>query len=408
MSAVRGAKATAVLLISVTFAALVCCSEAQSSPIVARTPYNVTGECGTLGKQCCCPPTDAGRIGCCLADDLSCYKFDIAPDPTAPSKGLCMPTKAPKGCGTEDGPCCLSNQANLYVVTCDKGLTCIAPEAFPYRSYPQHALLLEDFSKSYVDPKVMGACKKVAPCNSPLGPCGPSECPGVKMQCPKGYYCARPSDATVGDRCIKLTPRAGKPDGPCLPNNLPEAPIVELPGFGGPKAPPFCPGKDDVCFTFVGPQWLRVRSHANVFDYTKAKLYPSRIWGTQCVTVPKACGGVGQPCCPGVSDGLITDKPLPSFGKPWQGKPCDDVTTEDGSYCDGQWTALGGPLSGTCKANQKGCNDVGNKCCIRTSADKSERYCKGGGKRVYCVFTDNTCRLCPRVADTLLDFLVCT
>ena len=38
----------------------------------------------------------------------------------------------------------------------------------------------------------------------------------------------------------------------------------------------------------------------------------------------------------------------------------------------GQWTALGGPLSGTCIANTKGCNDVGNKCCIRTDADKAQ------------------------------------
>ena len=36
-----------------------------------------------------------------------------------------------------------------------------------------------------------------------------------------------------------------------------------------------------------------------------------------------------------------------------------------------------------------------------------QRYCKGDGKRVYCVFTDNTCRLCPPVAQTLLDFFVC-
>ena len=41
-------------------------------------------------------------------------------------------------------------------------------------------------------------------------------------------------------------------------------------------------------------------------------------------------------------------------------------------------------------------------------ADKAERHCSGGGKRVYCVFTDNTCRQCPAVASTLLDFFVCT
>ena len=72
----------------------------------------------------------------------------------------------------------------------------------------------------------------------------------------------------------------------------------------------------------------------------------------------------------------------------------------------GQWTALGGPLTGKCVANTKGCNDIGNKCCIHTTSDKAERYCKGGGQRVYCVFTDNTCRLCPPVASTVLDFFV--
>jgi hypothetical protein len=35
-----------------------------------------------------------------------------------------------------------------------------------------------------------------------------------------------------------------------------------------------------------------------------------------------------------------------------------------------------------------------------------QRYCKGGGQRVYCVFTDNTCRVCPPVANTVLDFFV--
>jgi hypothetical protein len=224
-----------------------------------------------------------------------------------------------------------------------------------------------------------------------------------------------------------------------------------MPGAKNARAPPFCLGADDVCFTFTGPPVLRTRSFLNIFDPANVKKTASRIWGTQCVPVPKVCGGVGQPCCPGASDAVTTDKPLPSYGKAWAGRPCDDTQSPEGAYCNGQWTALGGALSGTCVANPAGCNDIGNKCCIRTTADKAEvgvaccqcfmglrglacrlpqppactealitpvrrtsrpppqRYCQAGpnGKRAYCLFTDNVCTECPREATTLLDLFIC-
>ncbi|KIZ06565.1 hypothetical protein MNEG_1388 [Monoraphidium neglectum] len=364
---------------------------------------NIPG-CGKEGKPCCCPVADAGRTSCCENRDLACYKFDRGPEE---SKGLCLPIDPKPGCGKEDGTCCLAWRANRYVVSCEGGLTCIPPAEFVYRSSAQHDLLAANFAAAYTNPKVLGTCKRKPKCGVPQGPCGVEEgC--ADAACPKGFYCANYADATVGSRCEPLPADAGKPGGFCLPNNFPAAPVLKLSGWPETRAPPYCPGKDDVCFAFAGPLTLRTNSYLTIFNPSLAKKSGSRIWLSQCVTVPKACGGIGQPCCPGVSVGVVTDKPLPSFNTSWQGRPCDDTSTPDGAYCNGQWTALGGPMYGQCVANTKGCNDIGNKCCIRTSADKSERYCKGGGKRVYCVFTDNTCRLCPRVTETLLDFFVCT
>lgn len=110
---------------------------------------------------------------------------------------------------------------------------------------------------------------------------------------------------------------------------------MTLPGYTEPRAPPFCPGKDDVCFAFAGPLTLRTNSYKTIFDPKVAKTMGSRIWLSQCVTVPKQCGGIGQPCCPGASIGVVTDKALPSFGKSWQGHPCDDTQTPEGAYCNG-------------------------------------------------------------------------
>lgn len=185
---------------------------------------------------------------------------------------------------------------------------------------------------------------------------------------------------------------------------------MSAPGLEQPVRPPYCPGKDDVCFTFAGYPTLRHRSFQSIFDAAASAKLPARIWGTRCVKVATPCGGVGQACCPGVGPAVITDKRLPSYGTKWEGRPCDDTQSADGAYCSGQWTALAGPLSGKCVANAKGCNDVGSKCCIRTAADKAERYCQAGagGKRAYCVFTDHTCRACPAVTETLLDFFICT
>ena len=110
---------------------------------------------------------------------------------------------------------------------------------------------------------------------------------------------------------------------------------MQLPGWDTPRAPPFCSSKNDVCFAFAGPLTLRTNSYKTIFDPATAKKSGSRIWLSKCVTTPKVCGGVGQPCCPGASVGVITDKALPSFGKPWQGRPCDDTQTPDGAYCNG-------------------------------------------------------------------------
>jgi hypothetical protein len=227
---------------------------------------------------------------------------------------------------------------------------------------------------------VVGTCKKAAACNAAYSPCGKNECPGKPVACPSGFYCANYADATVGDRCMPLPETAGKTGGPCLPNNFKEAPVVNFPTSPKPYAPPFCSGKDDVCFAFAGYPTLRHRSFLNIFDPATTKDTASRIWGTRCIKVATPCGGVGQPCCPGVSAGLVTDKALPSFGTAWQGRPCDDTKTEEGAFCSGQWTALGGELTGQCVANTRGCNDIGNKCCVRTTADKSEvgRWGVGG------------------------------
>jgi hypothetical protein len=378
-------------------------------------------------------------------------------------QGICMPANADPaktGCGKEGGPCCVSWRASRFVVTCDNGLACAPPSGFFYRSDAQLAKLSgANFAKGYTDPAVVGRCEKAGQCNKAYGPCGAKECPGVKLACPAGFYCASYADATVGDRCMPLPEIAGKAGYPCLPNNLPEAPVVKFPQWNAPRAPPFCKGEGNVCFTHVGPLNLRQRSFRDIFEPAIAKDTASRIWGTLCVNVKTPCGGVGQACCPGVPENVVTDKALPSYGTAWSGRPCDDTAAGEGAYCDGQWTALGGPLSGKCVANAKGCTEIGNTCCIRTTSDKAEvkigggegayvivlmnetplvspcaslilvaatfvyshtlhpttpppkrtqRFCTGGGKRVYCVFTDNKCRQCPRVAETLLDFFVCT
>ena len=101
------------------------------------------------------------------------------------------------------------------------------------------------------------------------------------------------------------------------------------------RAPPFCEGDDTVCFAFTGPPTLRVQSMLTVFDPANAKKKASRISGTRCVSVAKQCGGIGQPCCPGVSESFTTDKPLPSYGTAWRGRPCDDTKTDEGAYCNG-------------------------------------------------------------------------
>ncbi|GBF96113.1 hypothetical protein Rsub_08989 [Raphidocelis subcapitata] len=368
---------------------------------------NNKGNCGGLGQPCCCDVADLGRNDCCTARDHSCFKFDLGP---GPAMGMCMPHDAPQGCGQEGGPCCVASRANRFEITCGEGLRCVAPEDFYYRSTAQHAKLAANFGGAYHDPKVMGVCKRNVECNKAFSPCGMNECPGTDINCPSGFYCANYADATVGDRCLPLPEDAGKSGGRCLPNNFPDAPINTMPGAQNARAPPYCLGADDVCFTFTGPPVLRSRSFLNVFDPSNVKKTASRIWGTKCITVPKVCGGVGQVCCPGASDAVTTDKPLPSYGKAWAGRPCDDTQTQEGAFCNGQWTALGGPLSGTCVANTAGCNDVGNKCCIRTTADKAERYCQAGpnGKRAYCLFTDNVCTECPKEANTLLDLFICT
>lgn len=41
--------------------------------------------------------------------------------------------------------------------------------------------------------------------------------------------------------------------------------------------PPFCPGKDDVCFTFAGYPTLRHRSFQSIFNAEDSAKSPSRI-----------------------------------------------------------------------------------------------------------------------------------
>lgn len=137
------------------------------------------------------------------------------------------PPHSPQGCGKENGPCCVASRANRYQVTCDDGLTCISPTDFVYRSTGQHDKLAANFAKAYVDPSVMGKCVRKPKCNVALGPCGVEECPGLNPACPKGYYCANYADATVGSRCLPLPADAGKPGGPCLPNNFPVSRAAE-------------------------------------------------------------------------------------------------------------------------------------------------------------------------------------
>jgi hypothetical protein len=120
-----------------------------------------------------------------------------------------------------------------------------------------------------------------------------------------------------------------------------------MPGAQHARAPPFCEGDDNVCFTFNGPPTLRIKSFMSIFDPANAKKQASRISGTQCVKVPKQCGGVGQPCCPGVSESWTIDKPIPSFGTSWRGRPCDDTQSEEGAYCNGAGAPWAGPREGT-------------------------------------------------------------
>ena len=284
----------------------------------------------------------------------------------------------PQGCGAEGGPCCVASRANRFEVTCDAGLTCIPPEGVPYRSNKQReGLAGAAFAKGYRDPRVVGACVKAPKCNAPYNPCGAEECPGSPMACPSGFYCANYADATVGARCVPLPATAGKAGGPCLPSNFPVragargvrgggalqssspdgrqpaappptprraapparaaqgAPTIASPGVSDPVRPPFCPGEGDVCFTFTGYPTLRHRSFASIFDAKASASSPSRIWGTRCVPVPASCGGPGEACCPGVSSAVVLDKPLPSSGQAWAGRPCDDTLTDEGAYCDG-------------------------------------------------------------------------
>lgn len=126
------------------------------------------------------------------------------------------------GCGKEGGPCCVASRANRFEVTCDKGLACVPPAGFYYRSAAQlERLRGANFGKGYADPSVVGACRRDAECNAPQGPCGADDCPGDPMACPAGFYCANYADATVGARCLPLPPSAGKEGGPCMPSNYP-------------------------------------------------------------------------------------------------------------------------------------------------------------------------------------------
>eukprot|EP00775_Hariotina_reticulata_P006371 gene6371-6603_t len=247
---------------------------------------------------------------------------------------LCLPNTSPSAAAAAAGT---SKAVGGFInSSCSTGLLCIPSSSSPTGSQAQLRKLTAAGPSAAGDTAVAGTCRKftAAECGQPFMPCG-RDAAAAGVSCPKGpvacvdnYYCAADYDAVVGERCLPLPANAGKAGGPCLPNNFPKAPIVDLKKNGQKVAPAFCPGTATCFMSVVGDK--------RGFTHTQpdlAKTLASRISGTVCLDVPADCGSApGKPCCP--SDfGAVTDKPLPSYGTNWAGNACSNETSKYGMFC---------------------------------------------------------------------------
>lgn len=367
------------------------------------------GNANALAQPCPgCKAVDWQNSRCCPTG-LKCVMFAGQGFGTPPVvKSMCLPEK-PQGCGTEGGPCCLGQNVNGFLTaSCGAGLSCVTG-ALPWASKAMFDKLSSSGGGALKSAAVVGTCQRFTAqqCGKAYMPCGKDiaaagvACPGNPASCPSGFYCASVIDAGVGERCLPIPKNAGQPGGPCLPNNLPNAPLVDPKKTGKNIAPPFCPGSA-VCFT----QTLGDRTGLTFDQPDKAKSLASRLTGTLCVTIPADCGKrAGAPCCP--SDyGAVTDKPLPGYEAGWGGFPCDATKDKYGLYCSGNYAWLSGEPLGKCAANVA-CGSAGQPCCSYSRPDMGGLSCPGlKPSSGYCTL-QNSCRVCPKVLDIVEDLLRC-
>uniref|UniRef100_A0A383WHI1 Granulins domain-containing protein n=1 Tax=Tetradesmus obliquus TaxID=3088 RepID=A0A383WHI1_TETOB len=395
---------------------LACC--VILATIIAATPAEAQApsDCGQQGKACCCKALDWQNPRCC-SSGLQCTMFSGQGFGFPPVvQSACLPKAAaaaaasssPKGCGAEGGPCCISTSSNGGPqASCSSGLSCMPPSS-GWGSKAQLEALSGGFAAAVGDPAVMGTCRKftVNDCGKAFMPCGKDiaaagvTCPGSPAACPSGFYCAAKFDAGVGERCIPLPKNAGSEGAPCLPNNLPAAPVVKF--SGKELAPAFCRGTA-VCFSATAGDTTGF-THGQP---AQAKSLASRISGTRCINVPSDCGSApGKPCCPS-GFGVVTDKPLPSTGTAWANSPCSGGASKYGMWCEGSYVAFGGQPMGTCRANPE-CGGDKQPCCKYSKPEMAGVACPnlGGPGAGYCSLSYK-CKLCPKTLDLVEDLLRC-
>ncbi|KAF6253487.1 hypothetical protein COO60DRAFT_416992 [Scenedesmus sp. NREL 46B-D3] len=381
------------------------CTLVTALLLVGRAVSQTPGDCGLQAL-------DWQNSKCC-ATGLQCTMFSGQGFGFPPVvQSLCLPKATAgrplKGCGGEGGPCCISTTTNgTPKASCSSGLMCLPPSS-GWGSKAQFKALSSGFAAAAGSTSVMGTCRKLTAgdCGKAYMPCGRDiaaagvTCPGSPAACPSGFYCAAEFDAGVGERCTPLPKNAGSAGAPCLPNNLPNAPVVEF--SGKQLAPAFCSGTA-VCFS------------ATVGDTTgfthnqpgQAKRLASRITGTRCIAVPSDCGSApGKPCCPS-GFGAVTDKPLPSAGTQWANSPCSSTATKHGMWCEGSYVPFAGQGVGVCRANPE-CGGDKQPCCKYSRPAMAGVSCPnlGGPGAGYCALSYK-CKRCPETLHLVEDLLRC-
>lgn len=211
-----------------------------------------------------------------------------------------------QGCGSQDGPCCLTINHGYASASCNSGLSCI-PSSIGWASKVQYTKLSSSFIAATKDIAVMGTCKKF-----------------TAAQCGKAYM---PCGKEIGTHSSKLSQPASRINHVlsarhvmtlelsvyCMPEHIAPAmqpaAVAPLATYIAAPAPLYCCNAAAAGVTCPGSPTKCPNGFYCAAEYDAGA-------GERCVPIPSNAGQAGGPCLPNnllVSGCTASNKHPPRF-----------------------------------------------------------------------------------------------